>query len=65
MCIYYILLTTAILVLTSLALFPVNRIKISAADVKILNGTDQNAKNALGNTKVATSLRDWYVFIQT
>ena len=64
MCIYYILLTTGILVIPSFALFPVHRIKISAADVKILNGTDQDAKNELGNTKIASSLRNWYVFIQ-
>ena len=64
MFIYYILLATGILVIPSLGLFPVNRIEISAADLKILNGTDQNAKNALGNTKVASSLRNWYVYIQ-
>lgn len=63
MFIYYIFLATGISVIPSLALFPVNRIEISAADLKILNGTDQNAKNALGNTKVASSLRNWYVFI--
>ena len=64
MYIHYIFLATGILVIPSLALFPVNRIEISAADLKILNGTDQNAKNALGNTKVASSLRNWYVYIQ-
>ena len=64
MFIHYIFLATGILVIPSLALFPVNRIEISAADLEILNGTDQNAKNTLGNTKVASSLRNRYVFIQ-